>query len=294
MKRAWASQAGVEGQAPTASREHGPEDAAGELKRARLANGYLRARLATLEQAQRTLEERSTELESALRRVAGELSAAREELVAERARRDRAEHELETGHADARERAELAAAGWRVERQRRVQAEVFAVRFEAMREEHHTAVSAELDRLMELVGRWRATATSEAAEASDEPEASAKQPRRGASRRRLRIRSPRPGPAPEEASPAGVLLARALELAAGEVEAQAAAYQLVGLADGDRQAVQDAIARADKVMWQSSGAVPEGQGSEADAGVEVAGRMPVLVAGASSLLSAALQHMRAT
>jgi len=213
-------------------------------------------------------------------------------LGSERAARAGAEAELGARHAEERERADLAAAGWRVERQRRVEAEMQAAHLEGIREEHYTAVSAELDRLMELVARWSEAAASDVAESSSDREAPAEEPPPRASKRR-RFESPWPAPAREEPSPGGVLLARALELVAGEVETHAAAFQLVGLADGDTDAVEDAIARANKVMWETGGPAAEGHASEADAGVEVAGRMPVLVAGASSLLSIALQHMRA-
>jgi hypothetical protein len=293
MEEAGDSRARADQVGAVAGQEGAPGDASAELKRARLSNGYLRARLASMEEAHRALEEKSAALEAELRRVARELSTATEELATERAARAGAYEELTARHARDRDRAELAAAGWRVERQRRVRAELQAARFEAMRVEHHTAVSAELDRLMELVARWREAAASEDVGQQSVPEASEQEPGRRRARRRHRIGS-RPAPLRDEASMAGVLLARALELAAGEVETHAGAYQLVGLADGDIQAVEDAIARADKVMWDTSAAAPEGNAVGPDISVEVAGRMPVLVAGASSLLNTAREHMRAT
>jgi hypothetical protein len=258
----------------------------GELRQARLTNAYLRARLSFLEQAQRRLEEKSEVLESELLRVSRQLSAALEDLAAERAVRRRTEDELRKARgAQGLERADLAVAGWRVERERRVRAEAEAARLGATAEELRTAVASELEQLTGLVGRWRQAAVAgPAAPSGPEPSAAERDGR--APRRRRLFRSHGREPAPE-ATPAGLLLARALELAAGEVEATAAARQLVELADGDAQAVEDAIARADRVMWEASG-----MATDPEFAVEVTGRMPVWVAGASTLLSAALQRMR--
>jgi hypothetical protein len=160
-----------------------------------------------------------------------------------------------------------------------------------LRERHATAVASELEHLSRLVDLWRQSAPSEpGARAVPEPSA---EPRGPTPKRRRLFRSTHPGPAPE-ATPAGLLLAQALELAAGGADPGAATQQLVDLAEGDSQAVQDAIARAENVMWDVSGAPPEGPSTDPESAVEIAGRMPVLAAAASTLLSAALHRMRVT
>jgi multidrug resistance efflux pump len=193
-----------------------------------------------------------------------QLAAKRDELERERLLRRRAEQELARAE-EARRRysAELAAAGWRVEHERRTRAEAELDRLQTLSGRLEAALETELEHLQTLVTRWRA---------GEEPAAGS-----------------RPGTAP----PAGLLLARALELATGEVEPAEATRELVALADGDGGALEEAIARAERIMWEPT-ASAEGVGSiDPESSTELAGQLPVLVAGAASLLSAALHRLRA-
>jgi hypothetical protein len=191
-----------------------------------------------------------------------QLAAKRDELERERLLRRRAEQELaQAVEARRRYSAELAAAGWRVEHERRTRAEAELGRHQSLSRRLEAALEAELDQLQTLVTRWRA---------GEEPAAES-----------------RPGTAP----PAGLLLARALELATGEVESAEATGELVALADGDGGALEEAIARAERIMWEPTAGA---EGSiDPESSTELAGQLPVLMAGAATLLTVALHRLRA-
>jgi hypothetical protein len=245
-----------------------PEGERRELQQVRLANLHLRSRAAALQEQLRELGARVRVQERELEGVHIKLAAAAEELAAERSQRRRLEAELEKARAEQRRaQTDLAAAGWRVERERRWRAEAEAARLRAVSERHRLVIAQALERVEEL-----------AASGEEGVQAAPVEPLEGAVREG------------EEAPPAALLLARALEMATAEMETEVAAAELAASVGGDVGVLEEAIARAEDMTWDAS-AVPE-VADPLEPTAEVSSQMPVLLAGTAALLNAALHRLR--
>jgi hypothetical protein len=262
-----------------------------ELQRARLANLHLRARITSLEEFLRELGQVRKALDAELERARTELAATRVELSVERSERAEAEAKVARMQGELRRvGADLASAGWRVERERRARAEAELADLRLLREQHRRLLAEQLGHLEELVAGWKDEA-EEPAVAAVEPEAPGRE--RGRTRRRLRhLRQSAGASASFAATPAGLLLARALELATGEIDSKEATQELMAMAKGDAVLLEEAIARAERVL-RDSPALGEAGAVEPESASEVFSQLPVVMAGASTLLSAALHRSRA-
>jgi hypothetical protein len=279
---------------PTRALEH-------ELSQLRLSNLRLRKRLTASEEQTQAIEARRAaaeieaeglraaqeRLRSDAERLRAEVATLRSEVRREQESRGRAEGEIEqlvAGQRALEERAlatqNLLEAGWKVERENRIRAEQDVRDVRARDELHGHLIARELDRLRHLAGGWESI--------GDDPPGE----------------TPAPHPPPLEEGaraliedlagqpePSGVLFARALELVTAHADPHAAVEELVGASGGNELAIEDAIARVDGVVWEASVSLDDAS-MEAPNQVEASGHMPVLAAGASTLLNAALLRLR--